>query len=194
MRKYTKLMFYYAFTPLTNYPILETKRVEVFDGRYLFHKVHWDRNERFSAIFKEYVRCVLHDHSGNVVVVFDDYPQHIKNYKSAEKARRLKIRAFVEVQVNDTMLAQMLQEKLLGNAKNKVVFISILQNEFEEVRLITKQANEDAYVLILNTVIFLAPDYNAVIVKGEDLHFIVLVDFLAPGNVYLRKAGRGRKV
>lgn len=41
------------FFPLPSDTILGNKREDVVDGGYILHNVHWDRNERFTTIFKK---------------------------------------------------------------------------------------------------------------------------------------------
>lgn len=55
-----------------------------------------------------------------------------------------------------TLCFQMPQNKFWGNEYKKLCFISMLRNEFLKAEMITKQATEDADVLIIKMA-FLSP-------------------------------------
>ncbi|KAJ8866340.1 hypothetical protein PR048_032183 [Dryococelus australis] len=83
-------------------------------------------------------------------------------------------------------------EKFLSNENNKTLFVTLLRIDHEASNIITKQAEEDADVLIVTTAESLASEYETVLIVGEDIDLLDVIAGTSPetNNVYLRKPGR----
>ncbi|GBN73034.1 hypothetical protein AVEN_44198-1 [Araneus ventricosus] len=87
MRKTQKSAIYDCFQ-CVNVEIHNTNTTYIIDGGYLLHRVVWDREEIFDAIFEKYVYYVNRHFGHNVIIIFDGYSDYTKNIKVAEQRRR----------------------------------------------------------------------------------------------------------
>ena len=192
MRKGTKSALYSAFTPLPIDFELPTNHMVVADGGHLLHKVVWNRNVTFERICADYVKYIHQHYGHSVMVVFDGYPEDTgQSTKSAERARRFKVNASADVIFDKTTVNSTPQEHL-SKEQNKKRFVKLLQTALEASNITTKQAVEDADVLIVSTAKSLASQYEAVVIVGEDVDLLILLAGTSPAtdNVYIRKPGR----
>ncbi|GBN54026.1 hypothetical protein AVEN_108659-1 [Araneus ventricosus] len=86
-------------------------------------------------------------------------------------------------------MLQHTKEKLLANECNKKRFIEMLKKALRKANICVQQAVEDADLMIVNTVISVAPQYDYVRVVGEDIDLLVLLTALASthSNVFFPK-------
>jgi len=85
------------------------------------------------------------------------------------------------------------QEKLLATDHNKSAFISMLMTRMADASIEVKQAYEDADVMIVNTALSKASEFDSVIITAEDVDILILLTALGTStkNIYLQKSGRG---
>lgn len=194
MRKGTKSALYKAFTP-TEQPNLQGC-VYIIDGGYLLHKVVWSRGQPFSSICESYVSYVKSKYKDSAVVVFDGYSEDktVRGTKHAERARRSRKQASVDFMIDKTMVPTVSQQIFLCNAKNKEQLITMLKDSFAEANIMTKQAQEDADLLIVTTAMDLSKHHNCAVIVGEDVDLLVIMIGRCGGmhpNIYFLKPGKG---
>lgn len=85
------------------------------------------------------------------------------------------------------------QEKFLSNLSNKNRFISTLMQKLENVNIVSKQAQDDADVLIIKTAIEEAYTRKTIIV-GEDVDLLVILIARTPSQkqLFFLKPGKGK--
>lgn len=152
----------------------------VVDGGFLLHKVVWEKKDgtTFGSICKQYVTYVRNHYGSTVIVVFDGYPSDLnqRGTKSSERFRRSKIKTSVDIIFDDsTPPAAVLQEKFLGNERNKSRLIQMLKVHFEAVSIGWIQAAEDADQLIVQTALSQSANGDTVIIVSEDVDVLVLM-------------------
>lgn len=197
MRKGTKSSLYKIFSPVS--PNIESSNsINVVDGGYLLHRVVWSKNQSFASICSNYIQYIQNHYGANAIIVFDGYPSDTadKSTKSVERARRSRKKNCIEINFDETMEANVSQDKFLSNEKNKFRLIAMLQKKFQEYNIAMMQAVEDADLLIIETAIQMSPSHASVFVVGEDIDLLVLLTALARPlqNVYFRKPGKGKIV
>lgn len=193
LRKGTKSTLYKAFKPLTNKQ-LSNQIQYVIDGGFLLHRVLWTMNQTFSCIYDNYVEYVKSKYQSNAVIVFDGYPEgQDGGTKSAERIKRSRKLASVDILFDDTMMPTVSKERFLANIKNKNRFISMLITRFSSAGITCKQAKEDADTLIVNTALELSPTNETVIIVGEDIDLLViLIGLCKYANVFFLKPGKNK--
>ena len=67
----------------------------------------------------------------------------------------------------EEMVPTMSEEIFLFNSRNKLRLIDLMMTNFFAAGMICKQAQEDAYTLIVNTAISLAPKHETVVILVE---------------------------
>lgn len=88
MRKTEKSKLYDHFQPRLEELLLQDG-FHVIDGGFLLHKVVWPRKETYGVILDRYVAYVSKYYTSNSFIIFDGYPEDLKNStKSAERQRR----------------------------------------------------------------------------------------------------------
>lgn len=92
------------------------------------------------------------------------------------------------------MAIQTLQDKFSSNDKNRVRLISMLREELENAGFSTRQPQEDADVLIVNTAIEKSGVESPVFILGEDTDLLVIMTQFGHDktNLYFRKPGKGK--
>lgn len=166
--------------------------VRVIDGGFMVHKIVWHRQEIFSQILDKHVEYVQKNYSSNTSVVFDGYPEDssAKSTKTAERCRRSKSLLHPEIIFEENMPATVTQSKFLANKENK----ALLRERFESAGSKTKQAKEDAGVLIVNTAIEYSENSPSVIIVSEDSDLLVILTASSNSkkNIYFLKPGKGK--
>lgn len=196
MRKGKKSALYEAFTPVQEED-LGSRKCAVIDGGYLLHKVVWCKttSPTFESVCKTYVDYVQTHFGCNAIVVFDGYPSDVayQSTKAAERYRRASLQSSTKFIFSLTMAVTLSQEKFLSNDTNKRNFISMLMTEMAAKGIEVKQAIEDADVMIVETAISKAADFDSVTITGEDVDLLVLLTALGSSqkNVYFQKSWRG---
>lgn len=109
-----------------------------------------------------------------MIVVFGGYNNNIKNIKAMEQFRRPEsFSGSFEVFFNETIKVPICQERFLSNRSNKNRFISTLMQKLENMNIISKQGQDDADVLIIETAIEKVYTRKTIIV-GEDVDVLVI--------------------
>lgn len=166
----------------------------VVDGGHLLHKIVWKRELPFGAIAENYVQYLRNHYGQNVVVIFDAYPDaDKKSTKNCERLRRA-VHSSPDVMFHEETMLQHTQEKILSNESNKKRFIDLLKKALQKANISVQQAVEDADLMIVNTAISVASQYDSVRVVGEDIDLLVLLTALAPthNNIFFQKCERGK--
>lgn len=196
MRKGTKSAMYSLFTPIEEVN-LGNRQCNVIDGGYLLHKVVWNKTPTttFEMLCSTYINYVQRHFGSNVIVVFDGYPTNAgyQSTKASERARRSALQSATKVVFSSSTMVTIAQEKFLGNDYNKSAFISMLMTRMADASIEVKQAYEDADVMIVNTAISKASEFDSIIITAEDVDILILLKALGSStkNMYLQKSGRG---
>lgn len=196
LRKSKKSAIYSLFTPIDD-TITSGDVSYVIDGGFLLHKVVWHKGETFSSICDQYIGYIEKYYGANAVVVFDGYPDDItrKSTKSAERLRRSRKVLSAEILFDPSMKAVVSQDKFLNNDRNKSRLISLLKERFESRGISVKQHDEDADVLIVQTALERATNFESVIIVGNDIDLLVILTGIAEPshrNVFFLKPGQGK--
>ncbi|KAK9872193.1 hypothetical protein WA026_016247 [Henosepilachna vigintioctopunctata] len=80
-----------------------------------------------------------------------------------------------EVCFDETMIVPISQEKFLSNRSNKTKFIYMLVEKLKTIDITTKQARDDADVLIIETAIALSEHQKTAVIIGEDIDLLVIL-------------------
>src|SRR6201996_1878960 len=119
----------------------------------------------------------------------------MKSTKFAERIRRAKKHAAPEVIFDETMTADVSQEKFLSNDRNKSRLISMLSSKLQSEGFVVKHAEEDADYLIVNTAIESVCQSGCVVLVGEDTDlFVMLTALVSPSStstIYFLKLEKG---
>ncbi|GBL77786.1 hypothetical protein AVEN_234611-1 [Araneus ventricosus] len=194
MRKGTKSSLYTSFSPITEDVKPEGSQYVVVDGGHLLHKTVWRQQATFGAIADRYVQYLNNKYGQDIAVIFDGFPDDDK--KSTKNCERLRQAAHFspDVMFHEETVLQYAKEKLLANECNKKRFIELLKKALQKVNICVQQAVEEAVLMIVNTAISVAPQYDYVRVVGEDIELLVLLIALASthSNVFFQKCGRGK--
>lgn len=199
MRKCKKSAFYDLFKPLEEEPYFENKSF-VIDGGYILHKVIWPRGATFSAACDQYVKYIKTNYGQCSIIVFDGYPEDPQNKgtKSTERIRRENNKRrtnCAEILFTGDTVISVGQEIFLSNSKNKQRFITLLRKKFEDNGIRTKQAEEDADTLIVQTALENAECTDSVFIVGEDIDLLVILSGSPDNNknkVLFLKPGRNK--
>jgi len=151
----------------------------VLDGGALLHKLPWKtgpHGQTYSGICQSYVKYVKNKY-GQVAIVFDGYTSG-PTTKDNTHARRQKSKPGPEVHFTNDMICTLTKDQFLSNSTNKQKFINVLSAEFEHDGHHVSHAQSDADVLIVQTAIQMAQDYDTVVV-GDDTDLLVLLCSLA---------------
>src|ERR1700761_7518186 len=119
----------------------------------------------------------------------------MKSTKFAERIRRAKKHAAPEVIFDETMTADVSQEKFLSNDRNKSRLISMLSSKLQSEGFVVKHAEEDADYLIVNTAIESVCHSGCVVLVGEDTDPLVMLTALvspsSTSTIYFLEPGKG---
>ncbi|GBM18721.1 hypothetical protein AVEN_263534-1, partial [Araneus ventricosus] len=181
MRKFVKSSMYKAFEQ-HSVDINFGDTMYSIDRGHLLHRGHRHRGESFSFICNNYVAYVRSKYTPNAIIVFDGYPEGVANRstKYAERSRRSRRTASVDILFDETMIPIVSQNKFQGNDANKD-------------SLMVKQATEDADTLIINIAMSVSSAFDSVIVVGEDVDLLILLTALSTrSNIYILKPGKGK--
>ena len=155
------------------------------------HRVVWTKSSEatFQVVCQNYVDYVQKHFGNNTIVVFDGYHVGIsyESTKSAERYRRSLLHSSTKHFFSKTTsISTISQAKFLSNDSNKINFIIMLKSEMEAKGIQVKQAVEDADVMIVETALTVADNYDSVIITGEDIDLLVLLTALGSSkmNVY----------
>lgn len=181
MRKTQKSSIYDCFK-CVNIEIENTNTIYIIDRGYILHRVEWDWEETFDAIFEKYI-YYLHRHFGyNIIIIFDGYTDYKNNIKGAEQNRRnTKISPCSDVLFDQFMTVPTNQQQFLANTHNKSRFISMLSEKLTTANIFVKQANNIADVLIIETALEQF-NINTTIVVGEDVDLLIILTARTPTN------------
>lgn len=80
-----------------------------------------------------------------------------------------------EVRVDETMIAPITLEKFLSNRSNAFFFIKMLIEKLESVNIATKQARDDANVLIIETAIAKSAEQKITVLVWKDIDLLVIL-------------------
>lgn len=113
--------------------------------------------------------------------------------KNAERLRRKKNAIGREIKLSEKMLVPVRSSEFFLNDKNKNQLITVLIQKLESVGFRTKQAVEDADVLIVRTALENAR-YEKVVLVGNDTDLLVILAQLAGKDVDIafNKVGTGK--
>ena len=194
MRKTTKATLYDNMTPF-DIELDENNVTYIIDGGFLLHRVVWSKDDTFSVVLDKYVKYLQRHHGPKTVVVFDGYSDYTKNIKAMEQLRRTA--AFsksYEVCFDETMIVPISQDKFLSNRNNKKKLIDMLIEKLESVNITTKQAKDDADVLIIETAIEESKPERTAVIVGEDIDLLVILigrTQLHQEEIFFNKVGKG---
>lgn len=198
MHKSTKSKLYDAFLPIAGEVDFGARKCNVIDGGFLLHRVVWSKSSEatFQVVCQNYVDYVKRHFGSNAIVVFDGYPSGIsyQSTKAVARYRRSLLNPSTKfVFSKTTSVSTITQAKFLSNDTNKMNLITMLKGELEAKGIQVKQAVEDADVLIVETGVSVAEDYDSVVISGEDIDLLVLLNALgfSKKNIYFQKSGKG---
>ncbi|CAG9833248.1 unnamed protein product [Diabrotica balteata] len=176
MRKTTKSALYKSMTPI-DIELDEITTTYIIDGGFLLHRVVWNKDDTFCNILHKYVRYLQTHYGSSIVVVFDGYSDYTKNIKAMEQLRRTAgISKSYELRFDETMNVPISQEQFLSNTSNKKIFIDMLIDKLKAVNITTKQARDDADVLIVETAIAESEHVGKTsVIVGEDIDLLVIL-------------------
>ncbi|CAB3231913.1 unnamed protein product [Arctia plantaginis] len=175
MRKTTKATLYDNMMPVV-IDLDENNVTYIIDGGFLLHRVVWSKDDTFSIILNKYIKYLQTHYGSAIVVVFDGYSDYSKNIKALEQQRRTAaLSKSYEVCFDETMVVPISQEFFLSNRSNKKKFIDMLVEKFKTVNITTKQARDDADVLIIDTAIALSEHQKTAVIIGEDIDLLVIL-------------------
>jgi len=166
----------------------------IVDGRFLLHRVIWNRDDTFDLIFQTYINYIQKHFGSNVTIVFDGYDDNSKNIKAMEQRRRsAKLFKSTEVLFDASMKVPTSQEQFFSNTNNKKRFIFMLSQKLKDANINVKQAEDDADVLIIETALEQI-NINKSIVVGEDINLLVLLIARTPAEkeIYFLKLGKAK--
>lgn len=194
MRKTQKSTFYENFDSINELP--SDNIVYIIDGGFLLHKVVWYQNGSIKEISEQYITYIEKHFSKDSYVVFDGYPDSAtsSSTKSIERIRKRK-NVGREIHFDQSTKITFSQEKFLSNENNKKNLITYLREEFNAAGIRSRQAEEDADVLIVKTATELsASEEKNVVIVGEDVDLLVILTQLAFENprVFYLKPSRGK--
>jgi len=196
MRKGTKSSLYRAFAPTAQVDLNLNDTKYIIDGGFLLHRVKWHHGKTYADICRGYVSYVKSNYKSNAVVIFDGYPnESYESTKRIERLRRAQRKQSAAISFTESMVPTVSQESFLANSKNKKRLISMLMEKFEDAKIDSQQAVEDADILIITTALMLAPLNKYVTVVGEDIDLLViLIGLCSPDikNVFFLKPGKGK--
>lgn len=118
-------------------------------------------------------------HYTNYTVVFDGYPSSSSNIgtKAAERRRRNK-QMTPEIQIKDDLKPLSKPDTFFSNQNNKKKFIAFLIGKFAAAVIETRQAEEDADWLIINTAKERATQFKNIIIVGTDVDLLIILSML----------------
>ena len=177
MRKTNKSAFCDHFNSLTDCPV-NSPFIHVIDGGFLIHQIDWQKNVSIDDIICKYVNYVKNNFVINSYIVFDGYDGD-KGTKSAERLRRQSGYIGHEIKFDYNTKITVKPKDFLSDEKNKNNLIKLLIRRLNEQGYRTKQADEDADWLIIQTALEAARYESNVIIVGNDTDLLVLFNHLA---------------
>lgn len=194
MRKTTKSSLYDNMSPI-DFVLNENNVTFIIDGGFLLHHVVWSREDTFSIIFDKYMNYLQRHYSSKIIVVFDGYSDNSKNVKAMEQQRRTAaLSKTYEVCFDETMVVPVTQEKFLSNRNNKDMLINMLIEKLQAGNITTKQARDDADVLIVETAIEESKSEKTAVIIGQDIDLLVILigrTLSYEQEIFLKKVGKG---
>ena len=174
--------------------------VHVIDGGFLLHKVIWQKNNTMEEIRETYYDYVEKHDAANSFIIFDGYPDAdnqnpcASSTKTIERLRRKTTSSTPNFKIELQRKVPYPQEKFLSNEHNKNELIKVLSQKFKDEGYTCKQAEEDADPLIITTAIEISKTGKNVIVVGQDIDLLVLLNQLGSNqsNLYFLKPATGR--
>ena len=153
----------------------------------------WQEDVTFGCVINQYIHYLLIHYGSNIVVVFDGYCDNSKNIKGMEQLRCIKTTsesADILFEESTPMVGN--QEAFLSNKFNKNRLISLLIEKLQSVNITSKQAQDDADVLIIETALEQSIT-NTTVVVGEDvdLYILLIARTLPYQKIYFLKPGKG---
>lgn len=134
------------------------------------------KNDTSSTICNKIINYLQNHFGSNVIVVFDEYSDDSKNIKAMEQLKRAAaFSTSYEVRVDETMIAPITLEKFLSNRSNAFFFIKMLIEKLESVNIATKQARDDANVLIIETAIAKSAEQKITVLVWKDIDLLVIL-------------------
>ncbi|KAJ8672039.1 hypothetical protein QAD02_003298 [Eretmocerus hayati] len=139
----------------------------VVDGGMLLHEMIFEANDKVADVLQKFVRYVKNHFTDETGVYFT---------KSAERLRRQKLLSSSErIFSRDTTIDANPQHSF-ANDKYKRRFIDMLDEELTCAGCIVKKADEDADKLIVETALALSNADSNVVIVGEDIDLLVLLN------------------
>ncbi|XP_065911780.1 uncharacterized protein [Dysidea avara] len=144
----------------------------VLDGGALIHKLKWIKKGTYQDIVKQYVSYVRAKY-GNCCIVFDGYKQG-PSIKDHEHERRVK-KACADIQLIESMEANVNQETFLSNEGNKAQFISLLSCYLKSDAQAVHNSPGDADTMIAACALQMAMEGKEVNVVADDTDVLILL-------------------
>ncbi|GBL75759.1 hypothetical protein AVEN_155054-1 [Araneus ventricosus] len=129
--------------------------------------------------------------SRGATIAFYGYPEYAaKSTKSVKRIRRTKKHITGYVMFDESMSATMSQDKFLSNDKNKQRLINMLCVKFQKEGFDVKQAQEDAYYLVIKSALEIERRSQCVVVVSEDIDILVIITASTNSeNIFFLKSG-----
>ena len=189
LRKTDKSKLYDYFMPLQ-----ETLKdcINVIYRGFLIHKVVWPKNETYDRIMNHYLQFVKF-YKPNSYIIFVGYPENKEKSTKTEERQRRQSHFCMTINFELHMQATVSQENFFSNENNKKRFITKLIAKLQAAGYRTKQAYEDADLLIVQTAIDVTTEEKPAVIIAEDVDILVILSQLFPNDkkVYLFKPSKG---
>ena len=134
-------------------------------------------------------------YGSEIVVVFNGYSNYKKYIKAMEQLRRTAaLSKTYKVCFGEDMVVPITQEKFLSNRNNKKKLINMLIEKLQAVNITTKQARDDADVLIVETAIDESKRQKTAVIIGEDIDLLVILigrTISHQHEIFFKKVGKG---
>jgi len=151
---------------------ISSQAMYVLYGGALIHTVKWIKKGTYLDIVKQYVSYV-HGKYGSCCIVFDGYRQG-PSIKDHEHERRLK-KACADVQLIESMEANVNQEVFLSNEGNKSQFISLLSRYLHSDGQSVHNSAGDTDTIIVAKALQIASEGKEVNVVADDTDVLILL-------------------
>ncbi|KAG5876627.1 hypothetical protein JTB14_016164 [Gonioctena quinquepunctata] len=148
MRKCRKSALYTLFEQIDENVNLTTFEF-VVDGRFLVHKVVWQRRTTVSTICDGFLET--HYHGTGCTVVLDGYTETSGCTKATEQCRRYRLKSTVDINVSLERKIKVKQDYFHSNCHNKSQLINLPMMQLRKNGINTRPASGDADVDIVKT-------------------------------------------
>ena len=141
------------------------------------HKAVWLKNETYNGIMNHYLQFVK-VYQPNSYIIFDGYPENKEKSTKTEERQRRQSHFCTTINFALHMPATVSQEKLFLNENNRKRFITKLMAKLQAAGYRTKQAYEDADLLIVQTAIDVTTEEKPDVIIAEDVDVLVTLSQL----------------